>query len=134
MPQDNMPIAVTPLVAIVGRPNVGKSTLFNRIIGARDAIVHDDPGVTRDRHYAATEWAGKPFTIIDTGGYLPQSSELLERAIREQAQIAIEEASSVGLRRSVVYGLSTLKVVLRYLLHRMRVRRSPKLTARKPAR
>ncbi len=83
------------ILAIVGRPNVGKSTLFNRIIGARDAIVHDDPGVTRDRHYASTEWAGKRFSVIDTGGYVPQSTDLFERAIREQAQVAIEEASGV---------------------------------------
>lgn len=83
------------ILAIVGRPNVGKSTLFNRIIGERDAIVHDDPGVTRDRHYGSTEWAGKRFTVIDTGGYVPDSADLIERAIREQAQIAIDEASSV---------------------------------------
>jgi len=83
------------IVAIVGRPNVGKSTLFNRLLGGRDAIVHDEPGVTRDRHYGTVEWAGKSFTIIDTGGYVPGSTDLIEVAIREQAQIAIEEASSV---------------------------------------
>jgi len=83
------------ILAIVGRPNVGKSTLFNRILGARQAIVHDEPGVTRDRHYGTTEWAGKTFTLIDTGGYVPRSDDLFERAIREQAQIAVEEASAV---------------------------------------
>jgi len=83
------------ILAIVGRPNVGKSTLFNRIIGERDAIVHGDPGVTRDRHYGSTEWAGKNITIIDTGGFVPNSKDLFEKAIREQAQIAIEEASAV---------------------------------------
>lgn len=83
------------LVAIVGRPNVGKSTLFNRIIGHRDAIVDETPGVTRDRHYAVTEWAGKPFTIMDTGGYVPTSDDVIETAIREQAEIAIEEADIV---------------------------------------
>lgn len=83
------------LVAIVGRPNVGKSTLFNRIIGYRDAIVHDMPGVTRDRHYADTEWAGKSFTIVDTGGYVPLSEDIIETAIREQASIAIDEADVV---------------------------------------
>lgn len=83
------------LVAIVGRPNVGKSTFFNRILGGRDAIVHDTPGVTRDRNYAVTEWAGKPFILVDTGGFVPASEDIIETAIREQAQIAIEEADVV---------------------------------------
>lgn len=83
------------LVALVGRPNVGKSTLFNRIVGRRDAIVHDMPGVTRDRNYAEAEWAGKNFSLVDTGGYVPQSDDVFEVAIREQAQIAIEEADVV---------------------------------------
>lgn len=83
------------LVAIVGRPNVGKSTLFNRIVGQRDAIVHDLPGVTRDRHYAEAEWAGKAFSIVDTGGYVPASEDAIEIAIREQAQVAIDEADVV---------------------------------------
>jgi GTP-binding protein len=83
------------LVALVGRPNVGKSTLFNRIIGYRRAIVHDRPGVTRDRHYADAEWSGKRFTLIDTGGFVPASEDVMETAIREQAQIAIEEAQLV---------------------------------------
>jgi GTP-binding protein len=83
------------LVAIVGRPNVGKSTLFNRILGHRDAIVHDHPGVTRDRHYADAEWAGRSFTLIDTGGFVPASDDVIEIAVREQAQVAIEEADLV---------------------------------------
>ena len=83
------------LVAIVGRPNVGKSTLFNRIIGHRDAIVHDTPGVTRDRHYAEAEWAGKSFSLVDTGGYVPASEDVIETAIREQAEVAIHEADVV---------------------------------------
>jgi len=83
------------ILAIVGRPNVGKSTLFNRLIGSREAIVHDFPGVTRDRKYAETEWAGKRFTIIDTGGYIPKAENVIERAIREQAEIAIQEADAV---------------------------------------
>ena len=82
-------------MAIVGRPNVGKSTLFNRIIGQRDAIVHDTPGVTRDRHYAEAEWAGKVFSLVDTGGYVPESEDVLEAAIREQAEVAIREADAV---------------------------------------
>ncbi|MBI5472512.1 MAG: ribosome biogenesis GTPase Der [Ignavibacteriae bacterium] len=83
------------LVTLVGRPNVGKSTLFNRIIGRRDAIVHDMPGVTRDRNYAEAEWAGKQFSLVDTGGYVPKSEDVIESAIREQAQIAIEEADVI---------------------------------------
>ncbi|MGE5315970.1 MAG: ribosome biogenesis GTPase Der [Acidobacteriota bacterium] len=83
------------LIAIVGRPNVGKSTLFNRIVGARQAIVHDAPGVTRDRHYSTASWTGKSFTLIDTGGYVPASEDVFERAIREQSEIAISEADRI---------------------------------------
>ncbi len=88
-------MSTQPLVAIIGRPNVGKSTLFNRIIGSRSAIVHDMPGVTRDRNYAEAEWAGKAFLLVDTGGYVPESEDVFETAIREQAQIAIDEADLV---------------------------------------
>ncbi len=83
------------LVAIVGRPNVGKSTLFNRIIEERHAIVEGEPGVTRDRLYARAEWAGKHFDIVDTGGIVPQSDDVFEKAIREQAMLAIEEADVI---------------------------------------
>jgi GTP-binding protein len=83
------------MVAIVGRPNVGKSTLFNRLIGERNAIVEDTPGVTRDRIYGTMEWNGKIFSVIDTGGFIPGSENQLERAIREQAMLAIEEANVV---------------------------------------
>jgi GTPase len=84
-----------PIVAIVGRPNVGKSTLFNRLIGAKKAIVHDAPGITRDRHYGESDWNGKEFILIDTGGYVPDSDDVFERAIREQVKISIEEAGLV---------------------------------------
>ena len=83
------------LVAIVGRPNVGKSTLFNRIIKQKEAIVEDSPGVTRDRIYGETDWNGKHFMLIDTGGFVPGSEDTIERAIREQAFIAMEEADSI---------------------------------------
>lgn len=83
------------IVAIVGRPNVGKSTLFNRIIQRRHAIVEEMSGVTRDRLYDIADWAGKHFTIIDTGGIVPKSDDVFERAIREQAMIAVEEADSI---------------------------------------
>lgn len=85
----------TPIVVIVGRPNVGKSTLFNRLVGKRDAIVVDVSGVTRDRNYGEVEWAGKHFTLIDTGGFVPNSDDLFETAIREQIQIAIDESDSI---------------------------------------
>ncbi|MCW9096962.1 MAG: ribosome biogenesis GTPase Der [Ignavibacteriaceae bacterium] len=85
----------TPLVVIIGRPNVGKSTLFNRLVGKRDAIVDDISGVTRDRIYGEADWAGKNFRIIDTGGYVPESEDVFETAIREQVEIAISEADSI---------------------------------------
>lgn len=83
------------LVAIVGRPNVGKSTLFNRLIGQREAIVEDTPGVTRDRIYGVSDWNGIRFMVVDTGGFIPGSVDDMERAIREQAMIAIDEADRI---------------------------------------
>lgn len=84
-----------PIVAIVGRPNVGKSTIFNRIIGDRLAIVEDKPGVTRDRIYGTGEWNGKPFNIIDTGGIEVYGEDEMLRSIRVQAELAIEEADVI---------------------------------------
>lgn len=84
-------------IAIVGRPNVGKSTLFNRIIGGRHAIVDDKPGVTRDRIYGSFDWRGKTYTLIDTGGFVPDSKNVFEKAIREQAQYAVDEADAIIL-------------------------------------
>jgi GTPase len=83
------------IVAIVGRPNVGKSTFFNRLIEKRLAIMDDMPGVTRDRHYGYAEWCGKFFTVIDTGGYVTGSEDKFESEIRKQVQLAIDEASAV---------------------------------------
>jgi len=82
-------------VAIVGRPNVGKSTLFNRLTENRQAIVHDEPGVTRDRLYGWANWNGRDFELIDTGGFVPRSENLFEAAIREQVTIAIEETDLI---------------------------------------
>jgi len=86
-----------PVVAIVGRPNVGKSTLFNRLVGARKAIVEDIPGVTRDRLYDVTDWAGREFVIIDTGGIRFDEGDIFAREIKMQAQLAIEEADVIML-------------------------------------
>ena len=83
------------LVAIVGRPNVGKSTLFNRLVGMRQAIVDDTAGVTRDRHYGRSDWCGREFSVVDTGGYTTNSEDVFESAIRRQVEIAIDEADLV---------------------------------------
>lgn len=83
------------LLAIVGRPNVGKSTLFNRLVGMRQAIVDDTAGVTRDRHYGRCEWCGREFSVVDTGGYTTNSDDVFENAIRSQVQIAIDEADAI---------------------------------------
>ncbi|MCI1640039.1 MAG: ribosome biogenesis GTPase Der [Bacteroidales bacterium] len=83
------------LVAIVGRPNVGKSTLFNRLVGIRKAIVDETAGVTRDRHYGKCDWCGAEFSVVDTGGYTYNSDDVFEDAIRKQVTIAIEEADLV---------------------------------------
>ena len=82
-------------VAIVGRPNVGKSTLFNRLLGRKQSIVDDQSGVTRDRQYGVVDWTDKQFNLIDTGGFVPRSEDVFEAAIREQVKIAIEEANLV---------------------------------------
>jgi len=84
-----------PVVAVVGRPNVGKSTLFNRFLGRRLAIVDDAPGVTRDRNFARADWAGRSFFVVDTGGVIEDSDEPLHRAIREQAMAAVQEADVI---------------------------------------
>jgi GTP-binding protein len=85
----------TPTVAIIGRPNVGKSTLFNRLIGRRDAIVDDRPGVTRDRHFAAAEWNGRRFWLVDTGGMEPGAKDALSQAVRAQVETAVAESDVV---------------------------------------
>ncbi|MDQ8004734.1 MAG: ribosome biogenesis GTPase Der [Pedobacter sp.] len=96
------------IIAIVGRPNVGKSTLFNRLTESRKAIVDDFSGVTRDRHYGKAEWTDKEFTVIDTGGYVANSEDLFEVAIREQVVIAIEEATVIVFMVDVTTGITDL--------------------------
>ena len=83
------------ILAIVGRPNVGKSTLFNRLIEKKQAIMDNESGVTRDRHYGYGEWNGKKFTVIDTGGYVEGSDDIFEWAIRTQVKQALEEATAI---------------------------------------
>jgi GTP-binding protein len=84
-------------LAVVGRPNVGKSTLFNRLLEQRKAIVEDTPGVTRDRQYGISEWNGKSFNVIDTGGFVAGGDDVFEKEIRAQVLIAVEEADAILL-------------------------------------
>lgn len=93
-------------MAIVGRPNVGKSTLFNRLIGGRDAIVDDESGVTRDRHYGTSEWNGQDFTVIDTGGYVDNSEDVFEVEIKKQVLQALEEADVILLMVDIKTGVT----------------------------
>lgn len=94
-----------PVIAIVGRPNVGKSTLFNKLIGEKRAIVEDTPGVTRDRIYGETEWRGKTMIVIDTGGIEPKTDDLILKKMREQAQIAIDTADVILFMCDIRTGL-----------------------------
>jgi GTPase len=84
-----------PLLAIVGRPNVGKSTLFNRLVGSRRAIVGDEPGITRDRLYGDSEWRGRPFGVVDTGGIIPEDKDFIPSEIFRQARVALDEAAAI---------------------------------------
>ncbi|MFR5890038.1 MAG: ribosome biogenesis GTPase Der [Lachnospiraceae bacterium] len=94
-----------PVLAIVGRPNVGKSTLFNKLIGERRAIVEDIPGITRDRIYGETEWRGRKFIVIDTGGIEPKTDDIILRKMKEQAQIAIDTADVILFMCDIRSGL-----------------------------
>jgi GTPase len=106
------------IVAIVGRPNVGKSTLYNRLTETRKAIVDDFSGVTRDRHYGLAEWTDKSFTVIDTGGYVANSADVFESAIREQVLIAIEEATVILFMVDVTTGITDLDDEIANILRR----------------
>jgi len=105
-------------IAIVGRPNVGKSTLFNRLIGERQAIVDNISGVTRDRQYGESDWNGKMFNVIDTGGFVPHSADVFETAIREQVQIAIDEASLILFMVDVTTGITDLDDIMVQMLRK----------------
>ncbi|HEY2722610.1 MAG TPA: ribosome biogenesis GTPase Der, partial [Chitinophagaceae bacterium] len=105
-------------VAIVGRPNVGKSTFFNRMMEQRKAIVHDISGVTRDRQYGIADWNGKTFNVIDTGGFVPDSEDIFEREIRKQVVIAVEEANAIIFMVDAATGRTDLDDAMAQVLRR----------------
>ena len=107
-----------PIVAIVGRPNVGKSTLFNALAGSRISIVKDTPGVTRDRIYADVSWTNRDFTMIDTGGIEPDSKDIILSQMREQAQIAIDTADVIVMITDVRQGLTDADAKVADMLRR----------------
>ncbi|MCU0333990.1 MAG: ribosome biogenesis GTPase Der [Chitinophagaceae bacterium] len=105
-------------VAIVGRPNVGKSTFFNRLLETRKAIVDDISGVTRDRQYGVADWAGKSFNVIDTGGFVPDSEDVFEREIARQVKIAVEEANALVFMTDAATGVTDLDESMADILRR----------------
>jgi GTPase len=105
-------------VAITGRPNVGKSTLFNRLLEQRKAIVDDISGVTRDRQYGIVDWNGKTFNVIDTGGFVPESDDIFEQEIKKQVLIAVEEANAIIFMTDTATGITSLDESMADLLRR----------------
>ena len=105
-------------VAIVGRPNVGKSTFFNRLLEERKAIVQDTPGVTRDRQYGVAEWNGKNFNVIDTGGFVPDTQDVFEREIRKQVMIAVQEAHAIFFMVDAATGITDLDTTMAHILRK----------------
>ncbi|MFT4575989.1 MAG: GTP-binding protein [Polaribacter sp.] len=114
------------IVAIVGRPNVGKSTLFNRLVQRREAIVDSVSGVTRDRHYGKSDWNGKEFSVIDTGGYVVGSDDIFEEEIRKQVQLALDEADIIIFVVDVEQGITPMDTEVAKLLRKVK---KPILTA-----
>ena len=108
------------IVAIVGRPNVGKSTLFNRLVQRRDAIVDSVSGVTRDRHYGKSDWNGKEFSVIDTGGYSIGSDDIFEEEIRKQVTLAIEEADIIVFVVDVEEGITPMDAEVAKILRKVK--------------
>ena len=106
------------IVAIVGRPNVGKSTFFNRLIKKREAIVDAVSGVTRDRHYGQSDWNGIDFSLIDTGGYIDGSEDIFQKEIDKQVNLAIEEADAILFMVDLVEGLTGMDETIAQLLRR----------------
>src|SRR5206468_2775727 len=111
-----------PVVAIIGRPNVGKSTFFNRVLGARRAVVHDRPGITRDRNAAPTEWGGRAFMLVDTGGFLPGAAAGREALVRRQAELAIELSDVVIFMVDALTGATDLDGAIARALRRRAAR------------
>lgn len=107
------------IVAIIGRPNVGKSTLYNRLVGGRDAITDDISGVTRDRQYGVSDWNGKTFTVIDTGGFVTGSEDVFEKAIRAQVITAVDEADIIIFMVDVTTGITDLDEDVAEMLRRV---------------
>ncbi len=105
-------------LAIVGRPNVGKSTFFNRLLEERKAIVQDTPGVTRDRQYGVAEWNGKSFNVIDTGGFVPDTQDIFEREIRKQVMIAVQEAHAIVFMVDAATGITDLDTTMAHILRK----------------
>jgi GTP-binding protein len=108
------------ILAIVGRPNVGKSTLFNRLVGARQAIVDEVSGVTRDRHYGKSDWNGIEFSVIDTGGYATNTEDIFEEEIRKQVHLAIDEADAIAFMVDVTTGITDFDDTVADILRRIK--------------
>ena len=106
------------LVAIVGRPNVGKSTLFNRLTKTRQAIVNEEAGTTRDRQYGKSEWLGREFSVVDTGGWVVNSDDVFEEEIRKQVLLAVEEADVILFVVDVMNGVTDLDMQVAAILRR----------------
>ena len=109
---------MSSVVAIVGRPNVGKSTIFNRFTESRQAITDQESGVTRDRHYGKSEWNGREFSVIDTGGYVHGSDDIFEKEIRKQVELAIDEANAILFLVDAKDGITDLDQSVAQLLRR----------------
>ena len=105
------------LVAIVGRPNVGKSTLFNRLTKSRRAIVNEEAGTTRDRQYGKSEWLGREFSVVDTGGWVVNSDDIFEEEIRKQVLLAVDEADVILFVVDVMNGVHVTVLRRMHILH-----------------
>lgn len=110
------------LVAIVGRPNVGKSTLFNRLTKTRQAIVNEEAGTTRDRQYGKSEWLGREFSVVDTGGWVVNSDDIFEEEIRKQVLMAVDEADVILFVVDVMNGVTDLDLQVASILRRTKSR------------